>query len=313
MKKLNVIFCGTPDFSVPALEMLFNHPSINLAYVITMPDRPAGRGQKLQSPPVATYAKENRISLIQTENINKEEEFLSKASTEKIDAIVVLAFAQFLGKRILELPKLGCFNIHTSLLPKYRGAAPIQYALLNGDKESGVSIQRMVKKMDAGDLVHSFPMPINENETGGQLYTRLKFQAALSLNNLIYELINGNVTYTEQDHSKATFAPTLKKEDGYLDFTNKSCEEIHNQVRALIPWPGTWCKLNGKRLKVFAVEKSLKSTTIGNCDTSDGNLVIGCKDGSLRLKDIQIEGKKRCTDSSLINGMQNSTNEFKIN
>ncbi len=313
MKKLNVIFCGTPDFSVPALEMLFNHPHINLSHVITMPDRPAGRGQKLQSPPVATFAKENRIPLIQTENINREEDFLNKIKTEKVDAIVVLAFAQFLGSKILELPKIGCFNIHTSLLPKYRGAAPIQYALLNGDKESGVSIQRMVKAMDAGDLVHSFPMKIDINETGGQLYTRLKFQAALSLNTLIYEILDNSVTYTPQDHDLATFAPTLKKEDGFLDFSNKTCDEIHNQVRALIPWPGTWCKLNGKRLKVFAVEKSLKTTTLGNCDTSDGNLLIGCKDGTLRLTDIQIEGKKRASDSSLINGMQNSTKEFKIN
>lgn len=313
MKKLNVIFCGTPDFSVPALEMLFNHPLINLAHVITMPDRPAGRGQKLQSPPVATFAKDNKISLIQTENINKEVEFLQKIESEKIDAIVVLAFAQFLGSKVLDLPKIGCFNIHTSLLPKYRGAAPIQYALLNGDTESGVSIQKMVKQMDAGDLVLSHPMPIDERETGGQLYTRLKFQAALSLNTLIYEIIDGRVTYTPQDHTKATFAPTLKKEDGYLDFSNKTCSEIHNQVRALIPWPGTWCKLNGKRLKVFSVEKSLKTTTPGNCDTSDGNLLIGCTDGTLRLTDIQMEGKKRATDSSLINGMQNSTKEFIIN
>ncbi|WP_372656023.1 methionyl-tRNA formyltransferase [Halobacteriovorax sp.] len=313
MKKMNVIFCGTPDFSVPALEMLFNHPHINLSHVITMPDRPAGRGQKLQSPPVATFAKENRISLIQTENINREEEFLNKIKNEKIDAIIVLAFAQFLGSKILTLPKIGCFNIHTSLLPKYRGAAPIQYALLNGDKESGVSIQRMVKAMDAGDLVHSFPMKIDDNETGGQLYTRLKFQAALSLNTLIYELIDNTITYIPQNHELATFAPTLKKEDGFLDFSNKTCDEIHNQVRALIPWPGTWCKLNGKRLKVFAVEKSLKKTSLGNCDTSDGNLLIGCKDGTLRLTDVQIEGKKRASDSSLINGMKNSTKEFQIN
>ncbi|OUR92915.1 methionyl-tRNA formyltransferase [Halobacteriovorax marinus] len=313
MKKLNIVFCGTPDFSVPALEMLYNHPNINIAYVITMPDRPSGRGQKLQSPPVATYAKHQKIPLIQTENINKEEEFLKKLDNEKIDVFIVLAFAQFLGSKLLNIPKLGCFNIHTSLLPAYRGAAPIQYALLNGDKESGVSIQKMVKAMDAGDLVLSHPMKIAYQETGGQLYTRLKFQAALSLNDFIYEIIENKITYTPQDHNLATFAPTLKKDDGYLKFSEKSCEEIHNQVRALIPWPGTWCKLNGKRLKVFAVEKSLKTTSIGNCDTSDGNILVGCLDGTLRLTDIQLEGKKRATDTSLINGMKNSTSEFQIN
>lgn len=313
MRKLNVIFCGTPDFSIPSLEMLHNHPLINLSYVVTMPDRPAGRGQSLQSPPVAEFAKSNKIKLIQTENINKEEEFITNIDSEKIDLIVVLAFAQFLGKKVLDIPKSGCFNIHTSLLPKYRGAAPIQYALLNGDKETGVSIQRMVKKMDAGDLVLSHPINVDHNETGGQLYTRLKFQAALSLNELIHTFSQGKVTYTPQDHEAATFAPTLKKEDGHLNFFEKDCESIHNQVRALIPWPGTWCKLNGKRLKVFTVEKSLKTIDCGLVDTSQGNLLVGCKDGTLRLIDVQLEGKKRCSDTSLLNGLKNSTSEFKIN
>jgi methionyl-tRNA formyltransferase len=313
MKKLNVIFCGTPDFSVPALEMLHNHPLINLSHIITMPDRPAGRGQNLQSPPVAEFAKSNKVNLIQTENINKEEDILSQLEKEKVDLIIVLAFAQFLGKRVLDLPISGCFNIHTSLLPKYRGAAPIQYALLNGDSETGVSIQRMVKEMDAGDLVLSHPLKVHYDETGGQLYTRLKFQAALSLNQLVHNFIDGKVTYTEQNHEAATFAPTLKKEDGYLDFFKKDCESIHNQVRALIPWPGTWCKLNGKRLKVFTVEKSLKKVECGSIDTSQGNLIVGCVDGSIRLTDVQLEGKKRCTDTSLLNGMKNSTNEFQIN
>jgi methionyl-tRNA formyltransferase len=312
LKALNIVFCGTPDFSVPALEMLHNHPVVNVVSVITMPDRPAGRGQKLQSPPVAAYAKDNKIPLIQTENINKEAQALEDLSSKSIDAFVVLAFAQFLGSKVLELPKLGCFNIHTSLLPSYRGAAPIQYALLNGDKETGVSIQRMVKQMDAGDLVHSFPLNVDYNETGGQLYTRLKFQAALSLNTFIHELIEDKVTYTPQDHDKATFAPTLKKEDGYLNFSNSSCESIHNQVRALIPWPGTWCKLNGKRLKVFRVEKSLKQVACSKTDTSDGNLLVGCTDGTLRLIDVQLEGKKRCSDSSLLNGLKNSTSDFEL-
>ena len=313
MKKLNIVFCGTPDFSVPALEMLNNHPHVNLVSVVTMPDRPAGRGQQLKSPPVAIYAKENKLPLIQTENINKDEQAMKTLEGLQIDAFVVLAFAQFLGSKVLNLPKLGCFNIHTSLLPKYRGAAPIQYALLNGDKETGVSIQRMVKQMDAGDLVHSHPLNVNFNETGGQLYTRLKFQAALSLNTFIHELINDSVTYTPQDHDKATFAPTLKKEDGVLNFADSNWEDVHNRVRALIPWPGTHCKLNGKRLKVFQVEKSLKSVAAGTCDTSDGNLLVGCKDGTIRLLEVQLEGKKRCSDTSLLNGMKNSVSEFTIN
>ena len=150
--KLNVVFCGTPEFSLPTLSLLHIHPRVHLMHVISMPDRPAGRGQHIKSPPVIEYAKKHQLAFTQTENINKEENLINNLSG-KVDLIIVLAFAQFLGKSWLNLPHLGCFNIHTSLLPRYRGAAPIQYALLNGDTETGVSIQKMVSKMDAGDIV----------------------------------------------------------------------------------------------------------------------------------------------------------------
>lgn len=309
MKKLRVVFFATPDFSVPSLDILFNHPHVELAYVISMPDRKAGRGQNLKSPEVIEFAKANKIPFFQTQNINKEEDFLSKLENENIDCFVVLAFAQFLGKRLLDLPKLGCFNIHTSLLPKYRGAAPIQYALLNGDKTSGVSIQKMVKKMDAGDLGHSFELPLRESETGGQLYTRLKFQAALSLNDFIYELLDGSAKFTAQDESNVSFAPTLKREDGYLDFKNSKMADIHNRVRALFPWPGTYCTFNNKRLKVFTVEPSLSSVDPGAVK-SQGEILVGCLDGTLRLSEVQLEGKKRSTDTVLLNGIKG---DIKIN
>src|SRR5690606_6513473 len=184
---------------------------------------------------------------------NKEEEFLAQLESMKLDGMVVLAFAQFLGSRLLNMSRLGCFNIHTSILPKYRGAAPIQYALLNGDKKTGVSIQKMVKKMDAGDLVWSDEVDISENETGGMLYTRLKFQAALSLSNFLNNI--DSLTFTPQREEDVSFAPTLKKEDGFLDFENKSFQQIFNQIRALKPWPGSFCFLNSKRLKVFEISK----------------------------------------------------------
>jgi methionyl-tRNA formyltransferase len=216
MKKFRVAFCGTPDFSVPTLDMLFNHPHVDLVKVISMPDRPAGRGMELKSPEVIEYAKAKKIPFFQTENINREPEMIKELKSLDLDFVVVLAFAQFLGSDMLNMGKLGCFNIHTSVLPKYRGAAPIQYALLNGDTETGVSIQKMVKKMDAGDLVHFHTVAIAPTENGGQLYTRLKFQAALAMNDLIVKLLDNKVTYTAQDESKVSFAPTLKKEDGLL-------------------------------------------------------------------------------------------------
>lgn len=313
MKRFNVVFCGTPDFSVPSLELLNNHPHINLKTVISMPDRKAGRGQKLQSPPVIDYCKANKISFHQSVNINKDTQFLDELENQEIDFFVVLAFAQFLGKRVLDLPKIACFNIHTSLLPKYRGAAPIQYALLNGDATTGVSIQKMVKKMDAGDLVKEFELPISKHETGGQLYTRLKFQAALSLNDLITDLINDDVTSRVQNEDDVTFAPTLKKEDGHINFSTEDFATIWNKVRALKPWPGTYAFLNDKRLKVIEIEKysSIKLAP-GEVQLKDKKFLVGALDSTIRLTYIQLEGKKASSDTELANGLQNTKDTLTI-
>lgn len=304
MKKFRVAFCGTPDFSVPTLDLLSHHPHIELVKVISMPDRPAGRGMELKSPEVISFSKENKIPFFQTENINKEQEMLLELKNLNLDFVVVLAFAQFLGAEMLNLGKMGCFNIHTSILPKYRGAAPIQYALMNGDTETGVSIQKMVKKMDAGDLVHFHTVKISHTETGGQLYTRLKFQAALAMNDLIQKMLTSELTFTPQDESQVSFAPTLKKEDGHLKFQDKTKAQILNLIRALDPWPGTYCFLNGKRLKVLEAETYHAKITPGKSQNDLGSLVVGCLDGSLRLTQIQLEGKKPCSDKELLNGIK---------
>ncbi len=304
MKKFKVAFCGTPDFSVPTLELLSTHPNIDLRYVISMPDRPAGRGMELKSPEVIEFARSKKIPFFQTENINKEEDFKQRLKTEELDFVVVLAFAQFLGEEMLNMGRLGCFNIHTSILPKYRGAAPIQYALWNGDTETGVSIQKMVKKMDAGDLVHFRKVSIGPQETGGELYAKLKQEAAIAMNDLIQKMLDGDLTYTKQDESKVSFAPTLKKEDGLLKFAEKTTTQILNLIRACDPWPGTYCFLNGKRLKVLKAEKYHFGVPAGKAKNDMGSLVIGCSDGTLRLSEIQLEGKKPCSDRELLNGIK---------
>lgn len=305
MKKFRVAFCGTPDFSVPTLEILANHPHIEIIKVISMPDRPAGRGMELKSPEVIEFAKLKKIPFFQTENINKETELIKELKDLNLDFVVVLAFAQFLGSEMLNLAKLGCFNIHTSILPKYRGAAPIQYALLNGDSETGVSIQKMVKKMDAGDLVHFHMLKISQSENAPQLYTRLKFCAALAMNDFIHKLLHNEVTYTVQNEDQVSFAPTLNKEDGHLKFSEKNASQIINQIRALNPWPGTFCFLNNKRLKILEVEKYHSRIPAGKSLNDMGSLVVGCLDGSLRLTKIQLEGKKPCSDKDLLNGIKN--------
>lgn len=302
---MNVVFMGTPDFSVPAIEILANHPRVNLKYVVSMPDRKSGRGYSEKSPEVITFARDNKIPFFQTENINKEIEFLDKLEKENIDVIIVLAFAQFLGERVLSLPGLGCFNIHTSLLPKYRGAAPIQYALLNGDTKTGVSIQRMVKKMDAGNIVHERAVVISETETGGQLYTRLKFEAALALNTFM-DMLNSSVALSEkeQDETQVSFAPTLTRDDGKLDFENSTSVDILNRVRALYPWPGTFCFLGKKRLKIISAKKSDLKIEAGTAETKFGELTIGTTSGSITLERIQLEGKKACLGSELLRGLK---------
>jgi len=304
MKQFKTIFMGTPDFSVPSLEMLTQHPLINLTSVLTMPDRPAGRGQQLNSPPVANFCKSQKIPLIQTENVNKSEELKIAFQKQKPDLIIVLAFAQFLNDDILNAPAIGCFNIHTSLLPKYRGAAPIQYALLNGDESTGVSIQKMVKQMDAGDLVHSHSVDIAPFETGGMLYTRLKFQAALSLSNFINDLSSGDIKYTPQDKSNISFAPTLKKGDGHLNFRDKTSSQLFNTIRALKPWPGTHCFMGKKRLKVLDALHDDASLSPGEVSIKKNMIVVGCHSGSLRLSQVQLEGKKPCSDIELLNGVK---------
>lgn len=302
MKKLNLVYFGTPDFSVPSVDVLFNHPLVNLKYIVSMPDRKSGRGYKTKSPEVIEFAKDKKIPFFQSENINKEPDFLNKLNNESIDAFIVLAFAQFLNNDVLSIPKNGAFNIHTSLLPKYRGAAPIQYALLNGDQHTGVSIQKMVKKMDAGDLALSHSVKIHDNETGGQLYTRLKYQAALCLNDFIYNLAHQNIEYTKQNEDHVSFAPTLKRDDGKIDFSNKTFEQIHNQVRALYPWPGTFTMMDNRRLKIFEIKQSEVSLPPGQSKVIKNQLHIGCQDKSLRVTQLQLEGKKRCSDIDLFNG-----------
>lgn len=312
MVKFDVIYFGTPDFSVPSLEILVNHPHINLKMVVSMPDRPAGRGRVLKSPPVIDYCKENKIPFLQTENINKEQKFLEELEKNPVDFILVLAFAQFLGSRLLKIPRKGCFNIHTSLLPKYRGAAPIQYALLNGESSTGVTIQRMVKEMDAGDIVRTDAIAIEQTETGGLLYTRLKFKAALSTCDFVHQMVIDDLDFKPQEHAHKTFAPTLKKEDGLIQFKEKSYAEIFNQIRALNPWPATYFYLGGLRIKVHESESSDLSLEPNQVDTSSNRLIIGCKHGSLRLSRVQLEGKNECSDIELLNGLKNKDFDFRI-
>lgn len=313
--KYNVVFFGTPDFSVPCLEALNNHEKFNVTHVVTMPDRPAGRGKKLQSPPVAEYAKSHNLKLIQTENINKDEDALRDIASSDVDFFLVIAFAQFLGKKLLTLPKHGAFNIHTSLLPKYRGAAPIQYALLNGDESTGVSIQKMVSKMDAGDLCYGHKVQIDKDETSGTLFKKLEGEAAIGLKNFLdaFANSNGQLNFTPQDEAAVSFAPTIKKTDGLINPYVETFETLNNRRRAYTPWPGIYLFLSGMRLKIHDIEAYPKKLQPGEVNISTGPLLLGLSDGSsVRLRKIQAEGKKPQADSEWLNGIKNKISNLEL-
>lgn len=297
MAKLKTVFMGTPDFCLPTLEVLRTHPDIELTSIVSMPDRKAGRGQKLQSPPVIEFAKKHKIHFFQTAKLNKEQEFLERLNEEEVDIVIVLAFAQFLSKTVLSLPQVACFNIHTSLLPKYRGAAPIQHALLNGDQTTGVSIQKMVKKMDAGDIVHQDTVSIHPKETGESLFTKLSLQAALSCFTFLEKLRKDEITQTPQNTEGVSFAPTLSREMGLIRFNESDAEQIERQVRAFYPWPGTYTFLNHKRMKVLDVRPSSRELKPGELFIDrEGKIHAGTRTTSLRLSSIQLEGKKAGQD-----------------
>ncbi|MBI2521397.1 MAG: methionyl-tRNA formyltransferase [Bdellovibrio sp.] len=309
-KIFKTIFFGTPDFSIPCLEMLANHSRINLVHVICSPDRPSGRGLEIKPQPVARFAIENKIPLFQTAHINKEEAFINQLATESIDLIIVIAFSQFLSSKILSIPSLGSFNIHTSLLPKFRGASPIHHALLQGESATGISIQKMVKKMDAGDIYYQSNIPINSEEVFTELYTRLKFQSALTLYDFVQVLAYiGLPIPTIQDEAKVSFAPIIDKTLGHLRFTTTTARDILNKIRALNPWPSTFCFINSHRVKILKARIVYDSViSPGKINISGQKLLIGCADSTLEIERVCPEGKKDMSSQQFLAGLRNQDN-----
>lgn len=312
MKKLSVAFCATPEIASGCLDFLAKCDDINLKLVISMPDRPAGRGKGLKSPSIITQAKKLNIETFQSENLNKDELFKEWCNQNDIDLMIVFAFAQFLGKDILNYPKLGCFNIHTSLLPKYRGAAPMQYALFNGDTETGICIQKMVSKMDAGDIALDIKVPIKPEDNLGTLHDQFQEIAPELLRKFINQVKNNSVDLTKQDESQISFAPSIPKEKTLLSFLNNDAKDLLNLIRGISPIPAAYCFLNNKRLKVFEGEISEVKLEPGETSVKFNSLLVGTKSGSLRLKTVQIEGKAKCKDNELLNGLRNSYDEFNL-
>lgn len=304
MTKYNVAFCGTPDICLSTIEALLDHPLVNLKRIISMPSRPAGRGMKLIDPEVVKFANSKNIPVSQTANLNADEELIAILKNKEIDFLVVFAFAQFLKQATLDLPKLGCLNIHTSLLPQYRGAAPIQYAIKDGLKETGVTIQKMVLKMDAGNILYQKKINIEESETTLSLTSKLKKLSAEAITEFFYAFEQSEITETAQDESQVSFAPTIKKPEAYLDFTQNTAIDALNKIKAFNPWPFVQVLLNGKRFKIKEAKLSSKNMNIepGHLVIKDKKIYIGCQDQSIELLVGQMEGKPARSSQELING-----------
>ena len=252
--KTNIIYMGTPDFSVPALQHLAAQDDFQISLVVTQPDRPKGRGKKLAPSPVKTAALKLGLDVFQPEKLN------SKDAKEKLlslhpDFFVVAAFGQILSQEILDIPKVFPINIHASLLPRYRGASPIQASILNMDKVTGITTMVMAKEMDAGDILLSSTTPISEHDTAQNIHDRLGLIGADLIVETLHAILDNHLEPTPQDHSKATYVKMLKKSDGKIDW-NRSSRQICAHINAMTPWPGAFTHLGNRRLKIFKAKAS---------------------------------------------------------
>lgn len=302
MSGYRIIFMGTPDFAVPTLQSLIDSDHQVLC-VVTQPDKKKGRGKKLAPPPVKVVAEQNNIPVLQPTKI-KTPEFLEELKELRPDLIVVIAYGRILPESILNLPPLGCINVHGSLLPRHRGAAPIQWAIIEGDKKAGITIMQMDVGMDTGDILLPAEIEVAEDETAGSLFTKLSELGAPTLLEALTLLEQNKLPGNPQDNEEATAAPPLKKEQGLIDWS-KPAEKLHCLIRGLDPWPSSYSFYNNIRYRFFNPEIIRKSV-----DSPPGTVIRADKEGiliatgsdCLLIKEIQPEGKKRLTAEAYLCG-----------
>lgn len=294
---MNVIFVGTAPLGVPTLRALAQKHKI-LA-VFTQPDRPAGRGLTLTPPPIKQVALELGLPVYQPEKINREAELIK---TLNPDVIVVVAFGQFLSKKLLAIPKYGCINLHASLLPKYRGAAPIHWAIINGETETGLTTFILSEEMDAGDILLQERVPISDADTAGSLHDKLAELGPDLVLRTLEGLEQGTLTPRPQDHSQATFAPKLESTVGQIDWSQPA-KKIFNLIRGLNPSPGAYTFWESQRLKLYASRVVLSNSIFPpGCVTDPERLIVRCGEDALELLEVQPAGKRRMSGKDFVNG-----------
>ncbi len=295
---MNIVFMGTPDFAVESLKALVE-AGHNIKGVFTKVDMPRGRKMIMTPPEVKVFALEKGLTVYQPATL-KDPEVVETIKSLNPDVIVVVAYGKLLPKEVLEIPPLGCINVHGSLLPKYRGAAPIQWTVLNGDKVGGVTTMYMGEGLDTGDMIDKYETEVGENETAGELFDRLATAGAELLLDTLKKLENGTAQRTVQNEEEATYASMLSKSMCVIDW-NKSSSEVHNLVRGLNPWPVALTTLGGKKIKIITTRKSDKSGSPGQV-VSVNPLTVACGEDSVEILTLQPEGKKAMDSKSFLMG-----------
>jgi methionyl-tRNA formyltransferase len=296
----NVVFMGTPEFACPTLQKLIDRGE-QLVAVVTQPDRPKGRGQRLMPPPVKELALRNGLTVLQPSKV-RDPAFVEVIRELAPEVIVVVAFGQILPKALLDIPPLGCINVHASLLPHYRGAAPLNWCLINGETETGVTTMLMDVGLDTGPMLLKRATPIGENEDIVSLHDRMSAMGAQLLSETLDGLAAGTLVPQEQDGCRSCYAPMLKKEDGLIDW-NRPAADIHNQVRGLAVWPGAFTYLDGQVLKVYRTRRAAGSGLPGTVLRADKHgIEVACLEGSLVIEELQLAGKKRLEAASFLAG-----------
>lgn len=299
---LKLAFCGTPAFAVPTLEKLVE-AGFSVPLVVTQPDRPRGRGMELALSPVKQRSLQLGLQVSQPEKIRNNEEFRGQLATFTPDAIVVVGYGRIIPQWMIDLPPLGNLNLHASLLPKYRGAAPIQWAIARGESVTGVTTMRIDAGLDTGDILLQKEIPIAPGDTALTLAPRMAAIGAALMVETLRGLQSGTVQARPQEHSKATLAPILKKEDGQIDFQLTS-REILNRLRGFQPWPGAYTSFRGKNLHLWSAQPVERAGAAAELMVEGGHLFVGCGGGALEVLEVQLEGKKRMPVADFIHGHQ---------
>ncbi|BDV44743.1 methionyl-tRNA formyltransferase [Geotalea uraniireducens] len=308
MPGLRIIFMGTPDFACPTLQKLIERGE-RVITVVTQPDRPKGRGQKLLPPPVKVLAEQHGVPVLQPVKV-RNPDVIEQIRELGPDLIVVVAFGQILPQALLDIPRLGCINIHASLLPRYRGAAPINWCLINGETETGITTMLMDAGLDTGDMLVKRQLAITPDEDAQALHDRLSQLGAETIDETLNQLQAGTLQRQKQDDTQSCYAPLLKKDNGLIDWT-KSSLQIKNLVRGMTPWPGAFTYLHGQLVKIFQVDVAAESGPAGTIlSVGPAGIVVGCgTNESVLVRELQLEGRKRLKVADFLAGYKISVGD----